>query len=416
MAGRDRAGAPLKNRCRPGRARPKQGRPVDDCGPEPSSIWSGRARASGWARVGGPNPRDPLVPYRRVRLVRLWLSLVAALVFLTVIVGGATRLTESGLSIVEWRPLTGTVPPLSQAAWQAEFDKYKTIPQYEIVNRGMSLSEFKTIFWWEWGHRNVARLTGLVFLLPFLWLLWRGALPPGLRGGLAVIFGLGAVQAGVGWWMVSSGLAEGISVSHYRLAFHLTLACLVFATLVWTAARVGAPPGLAVSRRLRAGAMLLAVLVLVQIYFGALVAGMRAGLVYNTWPLIDDRIVPRAADLFFADPAWLNFFENTLTIQFTHRMVGYALALVALVHLADAVVSARNRPSVRGGAWALALAVLAQIAVGVFTLLHRVPIELALLHQGMALVVLTLATLHAERLTRPAAVAVPMPDPVLAAR
>ncbi|WP_296522485.1 COX15/CtaA family protein [Rhodoplanes sp.] len=356
------------------------------------------------------------MPYRRIRLVRLWLSLVAALVFLTVVVGGATRLTESGLSIVEWRPLAGTVPPLSQAGWQAEFDKYKAIPQYEIVNRGMSLSEFKTIYWWEWGHRNVARLTGLVFLLPFLWLLWRRALPPGLSGGLAVIFGLGAVQAGVGWWMVSSGLADRISVSHYRLAFHLTLACLVFTALVWTAARVGAPRGLAVSWRLRAGAMLLGALVLVQIYFGALVAGMRAGLVYNTWPLIDDRFFPRADDLFFADPPWLNFFENALTIQFTHRMVGYVLALVALLHLVDAVATAGARKGVRGGALALALAILAQIAVGVFTLVYRVPIELALLHQGAALVVLALATLHAERLTRPASVAMPVPNLVLAAR
>jgi cytochrome c oxidase assembly protein subunit 15 len=356
------------------------------------------------------------VPYRRVRLVRLWLWLVAALVFLTVVVGGATRLTESGLSIVEWRPLTGTVPPLSQAGWQAEFDKYKTIPQYDIVNRGMSLAEFKTIYWWEWGHRNVARLTGLVFLLPFLWLLWRRALPPGLRGGLAVIFGLGAVQAGVGWWMVSSGLADRIHVSHYRLAFHLTLACVVFAALVWTAARIGAPRGLAVAWRLRAGAVLLGALVMVQIYFGALVAGLRAGLVHNTWPLIDDRFFPRAADLLFADPAWLNFFENALTIQFTHRMVGYVMALVALAHLVDAMATAGRRKGVRGGALVLALAILAQIAVGVLTLLYRVPIDLALLHQGAALVVLALATLHAERLTRPGSVAMPAPDLVLAAR
>jgi heme a synthase len=186
--------------------------------------------------------------------------------------------------------------------------------------------------------------------------------------------------------------------------------------LVWTAARVGAPRGLAVSWRLKAGAVLLAALVLVQVYFGALVAGMRAGLVYNTWPLIDDRLIPRAADLFFADPVWMNFFENTLTIQFTHRIVGYALALLALLHLADAVATAGHRKGVRGGALALALAVLAQIAVGVFTLIYRVPIELAQLHQGTALLVLTLATLHAERLTRPASAARPVPDLVLAAR
>ncbi|WP_111420277.1 COX15/CtaA family protein, partial [Rhodoplanes roseus] len=344
--------------------------------------------------------------YRSFVALRLWLVAVAALVFLTVIVGGATRLTESGLSIVEWKPITGSLPPLSDGAWQAEFDKYKAIPQYEILNRGMGLHDFKVIYWWEWGHRNVARLTGFVFLLPFLWFLWRGALTRPLKLGLAAIFGLGAVQAGVGWWMVSSGLADRIFVSHYRLAFHLTLACLIFSTLVWTAARIGATSGgTAVPLRLRIGAVALAGLVLVQIYFGALVAGMRAGLVHNTWPLIDGRLIPSTGDLFFADPLWMNFFENTLTIQFTHRMIGYTLALVAVLHLADAVVSAGTRRGVRAGALALAVAIVAQIAVGVATLLARVPIDLALLHQGTALVVLALATLHAERLTRPGAVA-----------
>lgn len=231
------------------------------------------------------------MPYRSSVALRLWLFAVAGLVFLTVVVGGATRLTESGLSIVEWKPVTGALPPLGEAAWQAEFDKYKTIPQYEILNRGMGLHDFKVIYWWEWGHRNVARLTGFVFLLPFLWFLWRGALSRGLKLGLAGIFALGAVQAGVGWWMVSSGLADRIFVSHYRLAFHLTLACVIFSALVFCAARLGARPGEAAPLRLRAGAVVLVGLVLVQIYFGALVAGMRAGLVHNTWPLIDRKSV-----------------------------------------------------------------------------------------------------------------------------
>nr|WP_284701481.1 COX15/CtaA family protein [Rhodoplanes tepidamans] len=346
----------------------------------------------------------------------MWLFAVAGLVFLTVIVGGATRLTESGLSIVEWKPVTGALPPLSEAAWQAEFDKYKTIPQYEILNRGMGLHDFKVIYWWEWGHRNVARLTGFVFLLPFLWFLWRGALSRGLKLGLAGIFGLGAVQAGVGWWMVSSGLADRIFVSHYRLAFHLTLACVIFSALVFTAARLGARPGEAAPWRLRAGAIVLVGLVLVQIYFGALVAGMRAGLVHNTWPLIDGALIPSARDLFFADPLWINFFENTLTIQFTHRMVGYTLALVAVLHLADALLSAGAQRGVRAGALALAAAIVVQIAIGVMTLLARVPLDLAILHQGTALVVLGLATLHAERLTRPGTATAPAPDLVLAAR
>lgn len=357
------------------------------------------------------------MPERNTRPLRLWLWLVAALVFATVIVGGATRLTESGLSIVEWKPITGALPPLTGTAWQAEFDKYKTIPQYELLNRGMSVGEFKTIYLWEWSHRNIARLVGIVFLLPFLWFLWRGAIGPGLRGGLATIFALGAVQAGVGWWMVSSGLGQGIAVSHYRLAFHLTLACLIYAVLVWTASRLGAVRGTAVALRLRVGAVVMAALTLVQIYFGALVAGLRAGLAFDTWPLMEGRFVPPTRDLFFASPAWTNFFENTLTVQFTHRMVGYTLALVALGHLIDVVITTRRGDGARLGAVAIVLAIGVQIAIGVLTLLHHVPIPLALLHQGTALVVLTLAVLHAERLTRPATrVAAAEPDLVLSVR
>jgi cytochrome c oxidase assembly protein subunit 15 len=216
--------------------------------------------------------------------------------------------------------------------------------------------------------------------------------------------------------MVSSGLADRIFVSHYRLAFHLTLACVIFSALVFTAARLGVRAGEAIPWRLRAGAVALVGLVLVQIYFGALVAGMRAGLVHNTWPLIDGALIPSARDLFFADPAWINFFENTLTIQFTHRMVGYTLALVAVLHLADALLSAGARRGVRAGALVLAAAIVVQIAIGVMTLLARVPLDLAILHQGTALVVLALATLHAERLTRPGTAAAPAPDLVLAAR
>ena len=192
------------------------------------------------------------------RPVRLWLWCVAALVFTTVIVGGATRLTESGLSIVEWRPVTGMVPPLSQAEWAAEFEKYKVIPQYELVNKGMSLDDFKVIFWWEWVHRILGRVIGVAFLLPFLWFLWRGAIAPGMRAGLAVIFGLGALQGGVGWWMVASGLSDRIHVSHDRLAFHFTLACVIYAAIIWTAARlVPAPAPAAPPLRLRLGAFVL---------------------------------------------------------------------------------------------------------------------------------------------------------------
>ena len=186
----------------------------------------------------------------RVRLIRLWIGCLAALVFAMVVVGGATRLTQSGLSIVEWKPVTGIVPPFSQADWQAEFDKYKTIPQYERVNRGMSLEEFKTIFWWEWSHRLLGRFIGVAFLLPFLWFLWRGFVDRRLGVALTGIFALGAVQGAVGWWMVASGLTERVAVSQYRLAFHLTLACLIYAALVRSAERVATGALVATPRRI----------------------------------------------------------------------------------------------------------------------------------------------------------------------
>jgi heme a synthase len=169
------------------------------------------------------------------RALRLWLLVVAALMFVTLTVGGATRLTESGLSIVEWKPVTGVLPPLDASAWQAEFDKYKAIPQYRERHPGMRLDEFKTIYWWEWTHRLLARLVGGVFLVPFVWFLWRGWVEPPLRARLWTIFALGAALGAIGWWMVASGLSERVSVSQYRLAFHLTLACLIFAAIVWTA-------------------------------------------------------------------------------------------------------------------------------------------------------------------------------------
>src|SRR6202041_3206092 len=204
--------------------------------------------------------------------IRLWLYAVAALVLAMVLVGGATRLTESGLSITEWKPVMGVVPPLSQNAWQAAFEKYQAIPQYREMNRGMTLGAFKTIYWWEWAHRLLARVIGVAFLLPFLFFLWRGWVVPSLRPRLWFIFGLGALQGAVGWWMVASGLAERVEVSHYRLATHLLLACLIYVELIFTARRMDTPADavspLADGRggaRIRAGAIALVVLVLAQI-------------------------------------------------------------------------------------------------------------------------------------------------------
>ena len=337
----------------------------------------------------------------RQRVVRLWLYAVAAMIFLTLVVGGATRLTESGLSITEWKPVTGVLPPLSEDSWQGEFAKYRAIPQYQQINRGMSLDEFKTIYWWEWSHRLLARSTGAVFLLPFLFFLWRGWIPPPLRTRLWLIFGAGAALGAVGWWMVASGLVGRTSVSQYRLAFHLTLACLIYAAVVWTARQTSAQDSrrarLAATPLVRNGGVVLMALVLFQIYLGALVAGLRAGLAYNTWPLIDGAIIPAADRLWSDVPVWRNLFENVLTVQFNHRMVAYAVWLAAIAHLWSAYSTAADA-RYRHGALVLALLVTAQAILGVLTLLHVVPLGLAIAHQGFAVVVLTAAVVHAERL------------------
>lgn len=333
----------------------------------------------------------------RIRAIRFWLVAVAALVIATVLVGGATRLTDSGLSIVEWKPVTGILPPLSEPAWQAEFKKYQAIPQYRAINRGMSLDEFKTIYWWEWTHRVLGRLIGAAFLLPFLFFLWRGWIDRPLRPALWTVFGLGALQGALGWWMVASGLSDRIDVSQYRLAAHLTLACIIYAAIIGIIQRLTARTGIEISVRIRASAVALLGLVLLQIYLGALVAGLDAGLIYNSWPLIGDRLLPDASELFPLQPIWRNFFETALTVQFNHRMMAYVLWLAALLHVID-VARAQADSTMLMGAGLLAAAITVQAGLGILTLLYQTPILLALLHQGMALVVLTIAVMHAERL------------------
>jgi len=330
------------------------------------------------------------------RAVRAWLFSVAALIAIMVLVGGATRLTESGLSIVEWKPVTGTLPPLDQAQWEQAFEAYRQIPQYRQLNAGMTLSEFKTIFWWEWSHRLLGRVIGVVYLLPFLYFLWRGGMGAELKRRLWLIFGLGALQGAVGWWMVASGLSERIEVSQYRLATHLVLALLIFAAVVWTLRRLSERPSLVVSLRLKITSAALLVLTFAQLYLGALVAGLRAGLIYNTWPDIDGAFIPSGARLWFEQPWWRNLFENTLTVQFEHRMTAYALFAIALLHAFDAIVS-RAGAAARGALW-LAAAVTLQALLGILTLINQVPLALALSHQAVAILVLTLAVLQAERL------------------
>jgi cytochrome c oxidase assembly protein subunit 15 len=333
---------------------------------------------------------------QHLRAVRVWLYAVAAMIFLTLVVGGATRLTESGLSITEWKPVTGVLPPLTEQHWQDEFAKYQTIPQYKERNQGMSLDAFKVIYFWEWSHRLLARTTGFVFLMPFLFFLWRGWVPNGLRLRLWTIFAGGAALGAVGWWMVASGLTGTLtSVSQYRLGFHLTLACAIYSAVLWTAQ--GLMPGVqsATPARLRLGALTLAVAILVQIYLGALVAGLDAGLTYNTWPLIDGALLPDSARLWFIQPAWRNLFENTLTVQFDHRMLAYAIFAGSLLHGYDTWRAACDRR----GAIVLACGVTLQAVLGIVTLLHAAPLALALSHQMLAIVVFTVAVVHAERLS-----------------
>ena len=331
------------------------------------------------------------------RAVRWWLVSIAALIAIMVLVGGATRLTESGLSIVEWNPVAGALPPLNQEQWTQAFEGYKTIPQYHAMNAGMTLAEFKTIFWWEWSHRLLGRVIGAAYLLPFLWFMWRGVLVRDLRRRLWVIFGLGALQGAVGWWMVASGLSQRVEVSQYRLATHLVLALLIFAEIVWTLRRLTERRPLAASARLKTTAGALVVLTFVQLYFGALVAGLRAGKIYNTWPDIDGGLIPPAARLFFEVPWWRNLFDNTLMVQFEHRMTAYLLFLLAVLHAFDAIRSRAGSVAVNGALW-LAAVIALQATLGILTLLNQVPMDLALAHQAIAVAVLTLAVLQAERL------------------
>jgi heme a synthase len=334
-----------------------------------------------------------------VRSLRAWLIAVALLIAAMVLIGGVTRLTESGLSIVEWKPVTGSVPPLSQAEWMRAFEGYKAIPQYRQMNAGMSLDEFKTIFWWEWSHRFLGRFIGVAYFLPFLYFLWRGGLGAELKRRLWGIFALGALQGAVGWWMVASGLSERVEVSQYRLATHLVLALLIFASIIWTLRRLTEPVPSLAPARLKISAIVLLALTFVQLHLGALVAGLRAGKIYNTWPDIDGGLIPSAARLFFDAPWWRNLFENTLTVQFEHRMVAYALFVLAVLHAVDAARSRVDRAVVVGALWLFGV-VAVQATLGILTLLHQAPMDFALTHQAVAILVLTCSVFQVERLTR----------------
>lgn len=326
--------------------------------------------------------------------VRAWLVFVAALIAAMVIVGGATRLTDSGLSITEWQVFMGAIPPLSQADWQAAFDLYKQIPEYRILNRDMTLEGFKAIYWWEWAHRFLGRFVGVAFLVPFVFFWLRGRLDRPLRWRLGLVFALGGAQGALGWYMVASGLVERTDVSQYRLAAHLALAMALFGYIVWLLLRFGAPgPSLDRGRVARAplAAAILVALVFVQIVMGGFVAGLDAGFGYNTWPLMDGAIIPTGLGVM--EPAWRNLFENALTVQFVHRMIAYVIVAFALVQ-AWLIARAGAGSELKRSSLIVFVAVLAQAGLGIATLLSGMHTGLALLHQGAALAVLALALWH----------------------
>jgi heme a synthase len=322
---------------------------------------------------------------RNERILGTWLMACCLVLLILVVVGGATRLTGSGLSMVEWQPLT-VVPPMNEAAWMEEFDAYRASPEYQKVNYGMSLSEFKVIYWWEFGHRLLARGLGLVFALPLIFFWVRGMIPQRLRWPLLGLFALGGFQGWLGWYMVQSGLVDIPRVSPYRLAAHLSVALIIFAIMFRMALRLLWPGELRQERRTwRPWTIALLAMVSVTIVWGAFVAGLNAGLVYNTFPLMAGRWIPEG--IFGLQPLWTNFFENTATVQFTHRVLAIATMAVALLAWFK-VWRGEPDAAIRRGFHVMAAVVLVQVGLGIATLLTYVPVTLGTLHQGVAVLVL----------------------------
>lgn len=333
---------------------------------------------------------------RSRRAIGFWLIAVTLMVGLMVVVGGATRLTESGLSIVKWQPLSGALPPLSAADWEQAFAAYKASPQYLLVNHGMDLAAYKTIFWWEWAHRFLGRVIGLAFALPLVWFWWRrpAAIEP-LRQRLLVILALGFLQGLIGWWMVASGLVDRPSVSHYRLTVHLINALLIYAACLWLALDLLTPPPIRVGRQRRSAILLLGLTAL-QLVLGGLVAGLRAGYAFNTWPMMGEHMMPPGlTDL---SPWWRNLVDNPVMVQFLHRTNAYIILLLVLVIFVVSYQSPAqgpDRPAQRRAHLLLA-AIVMQILLGILTILNGVPILLGVLHQGGAVILLATAIMFAQ--------------------
>jgi cytochrome c oxidase assembly protein subunit 15 len=323
--------------------------------------------------------------------VGIWLLAIALIILAMVTIGGLTRLTGSGLSITEWDPIMGALPPLNAAQWADAFAKYQKIPQYLLENRGMSLEAFKGIFWWEWSHRLLGRLLGVVFVIPFLWFAWKGAIRKSDWPRMLVLFLLGGLQGFIGWWMVESGLETRVSVSQYRLAIHLGTALLLLVAILWTALEY--LRDLKTTPRPAKRAFVFAILVYCQMLLGALVAGLHAGLIYNTWPDMNGRLLPEHP--FFSQPWWINFFENPGLAQFDHRIGAYIVAGFALFIY---VRGLRLGGYARFTATLVAAITIFQVALGIVTLLLQAPEALAAFHQVTAATLLCAAVWHAYEL------------------
>lgn len=331
--------------------------------------------------------------------IAIWLLICCALVFAMVVVGGVTRLTDSGLSIVEWQPIVGTMPPITQADWDVLLEKYRATPQYQQVNKGMSVDEFKSIFWWEYFHRVLGRLIGLVFFVPFVYFLIRKQINRSLGIKLTGIFILGGLQGFMGWYMVMSGLVNDPHVSQYRLTAHLGLAFVIFATMLWVALGVLSPVSAEAGNdklvRLRRFAYGLSSLIFIMVLSGGFVAGIRAGLTYNTFPLMNGYLIP--PDLFVLEPWYRNFFDNMTTVQFDHRLIAWILAfLVPLFWYQSRQVKLSATTRLACNLFLLMLAI--QISLGIATLLYVVPIPLAASHQGGAVLLFAASLWVSHRL------------------
>ncbi len=343
----------------------------------------------------GTNPRNRFTE-PSAKAIAIWLFAVAGLVLLMIIVGGATRLTDSGLSITEWKPILGAIPPLSDGDWIAAFEKYKQIPEFKLVNKNITIDGFKTIFWWEWGHRFLGRFIGLAFGIPFLYFLVTGALSKSLALRLFGILLLGALQGVIGWYMVMSGLVDRVDVSQYRLALHLTIAFIILGMLIWVALEVLSPAGKFGARHqmtpLSFFAALIVGLLLVQVVLGAFVAGTKAGLAFTTWPDMNGEWIP--SDMGQLSPWYVNLFEDIATIQFNHRLMAYVIGVLMVINFFVVVLSAHRRRRLVASAVLVMLAIVGQIALGIWTLLNAVPINLGIAHQGAGALVFAMAVRH----------------------